>query len=248
MGKSLKRLLVATLVMTMASCTVYHPQAVDIPLINHEEDLRVDASLGMSFLLFPDIFTYNMTASYGFNKWFAGQLHANYGGESHYVQLAPGAYLPLGDHAVLEGYAGIGFGGNSRSNISDEIRYNDTTSTGHNYNLESRYIIPFAQANFGWHDLGFANLDLGFGLKVGGYIPNLNYYETYNNGDLIDGSEEVYTKPNILVEPQMMLRLGNGNLKFNLKVGYSWLSDVLEGSHHFAYDDVTVSLGVTFSL
>ena len=91
------------------SCVMYHPQSVDVPLINHKEDLRVDAAFSLTVLgLQPAL---NATVSYGFTDWNAAQFHVNWNGmKSFYVQPAVGAYKPFGGHFVLEGYAGYGFG------------------------------------------------------------------------------------------------------------------------------------------
>ena len=57
--KRIKSALIAALVgLTFASCSIYHPQSVDIPLINHAGDTRVDAAVGVSaFLMLPDVLT-----------------------------------------------------------------------------------------------------------------------------------------------------------------------------------------------
>ena len=83
-------------------CSIYHPQAVDIPLIDHKGDVRVDVSAAMSAMVVPDVVTMNTTVSYGFTDWLAGQAHINYGGDNYYAQVAPGAYYPLGEHGLLE--------------------------------------------------------------------------------------------------------------------------------------------------
>ena len=56
----------------VTSCTVYHPQAVDIPLINHSGDTRIDASVGASMWATLDAINLNATASHGFNDWLTG--------------------------------------------------------------------------------------------------------------------------------------------------------------------------------
>ena len=236
--------LIASFLM-MASCSVYHPQAVDIPLINHEGDLRVDASLGMSMWLVPDAFHFNMTGTYGINNWLSAQAHANYGGDNYYAQLAPGAYLPLGGNAVLEGYLGVGYGGNKREDIKAELTTEN--STNNDYNIDAHYILPFAQANIGWHDLTGANIDLGFGLKLGSYIPDITYTEVDNDGNVLAGTTETYTTPNFLVEPQLMMRLGSRNVKFNVKLGMTWMNDLWGSSTKFIYDWITGSVGITFA-
>ena len=84
-----KIVLFAGLLLTLTGCSIYHPQAVDIPLINHEGDTRVDASVALSYWIIPSTFTMNTTVSHGFNGWLAGQVHANFGGNNYYLQAAP---------------------------------------------------------------------------------------------------------------------------------------------------------------
>lgn len=242
---------VAALVLAFTtSCSIYHPQAVDIPLINHAQDTRIDASLGLSVWVIPDVFTFNTTVSYGFNDWLAGQAHINYGGDNVYAQLAPGAYFPLGEHAVFETYAGLGFGGAWRDDL--DSRYANESDTTHfkTYDYSGRYILPFIQGNIGWHDLTAVHIDLGFGLKVGGYFPNYDSKKYDNSGTIIAGSETTYDNFNLLVEPQFIFRIGSENFKFNVKCGFSWLSDIYAGSSTsvpFTADIITASAGFTFS-
>lgn len=238
-----KTLLAVSLSLTVTGCTVYHPQAVDIPLINHPGDVRVDASLGMSLFILPDAINLNATASYGFNEWLAGQVHLNHGGDNYYGQIAPGVYYPLGEKSVLEAYAGIGYGGASRSNISSE--YSENTSN--NYSFDGRYVLPFLQGNIGWHDLSPLHIDLAFGLKIGGFMPDYHYFEVDDNHLEIPGSAQDYTTPNILLEPQFIIRLGSSSFKVNLKAGFSWLNDINQSANKFIYDFFTFSTGFTFT-
>lgn len=237
--------LVATLTFLITSCSIYHPQAADIPLINHSGDTRVDASLGVSYWILPSTFTLNATVSHGFSDWLAGQVHGNFGGDNFYLQGAPGVYRPLGAHSVLEGYAGVGFGGAWRNDVESSSE----SSSNNNYSYKGTYLLPFGQVNIGWHDLSPLHIDLAIGLKAGAYMPNFNYHELDNNGDIIATSNYDYTTTNLLFEPQVMLRLGGEHIKFNIKVGYAWLSDIYGDNSHSKnlYSDlVTASAGLTF--
>ncbi len=235
--------LLAMAAFAATGCTIYHPQAVDIPLINHAGDTRVDASFSMSTFILPDNFSLNVTASHGFNDWFAGQAHVNYGGDSYYAQLAPGAYYPLGAKSVLEGYVGLGFGGAARGDNSSD--YSENSSN--NYSFSGHYLLPFAQANIGWHDLTFAHFDLALGLKCGAFLPDYEYYEVNGSGDEIAGTRQTYTTTNFLFEPQAMVRFGGEHLKFNVRFGLAFLNDINSSSNKFIYDYATYSAGLTFS-
>lgn len=238
-----KILFFAGALLTLTSCTIYHPQAVDIPLINHAGDGRVDASLGMSTFIMPDVVTLNATVSYGFNDWLAGQVHFNHGGDNYYGQIAPGFYYPLGAKSVVECYAGFGYGGSARENINPDF----SSNASNEFSFDGHYMLPFVQGNIGWHDLTGANFDLAVGLKVGGFMPDYNYREFDNSGNEIASERVDYTTTNLLVEPQVMLRVGPRHLKFNLKAGYAWLSDMTSSSYKFIYDNLTVSAGLTFA-
>lgn len=240
---------VAVMLMLTTGCSIYHPQAVDIPLINHAGDTRVDASLSMSAWLLPDVMTVNATASYGFTDWLAGQVHLNYGGDNVYSQLAPGAYLPMGEHGVLEGYVGLGMGGAWRepSNVPS-----DSSSASGTYDYSGRFTVPFGQVNIGLHDLTGAHIDLGLGLKVGAYVPDFRYRRYDSEGVLMPESCSVYTTPSLLLEPQLVFRIGSERVKFCLRGSFAWLSD-MDGSNtsgtsnHFTADLFTLSAGVNFS-
>lgn len=239
-------LLAALLVMPMVGCSIYHPQAVDIPLINHAGDTRVDASMALSTWLLPDVITANATVSYGFNDWLAGQAHVNYGGENYYTQLAPGAYLPLGEHGLLEGYAGMGFGGAWR----DKTRMPDTASSS-DYRYSGRFSVPFGQVNIGWHDLTGAHIDLALGFKGGAYIPRFVYTAFDSDGNAVPSESYAYSTPSLLLEPQLVFRIGGETVKFCLRGSFAWLSD-LEGNggggaNRFTADLFTLSAGLNFS-
>ena len=275
--KTLLRLCAGALL--LASCSIYHPQIVDIPLINHQGDTRVDVAAGMSWWILPECVSFGATASYGFTDWLAGQAHVAYGGDNFYLQAAPGVYKPLGEKSVAELYAGIGYGGawnDKAESTSDSPSSNDFFYSG-------TFLVPFVQGNIGWHDLSFAHIDFAscervfrpdlvgkpvivlsnndgcavarsneakaLGIKMGAYMPNFDYHELDANGDRVAGSGYTYSTTNFLFEPQAMLRFGGEHLKFNVRLGYVWLSDVYDSqssSRNFYYDLFTTSAGLTF--
>lgn len=237
-----KTILLISMVLSLASCSVYHPQAVDIPLINHSGDARVDVSAAMSTWIVPDVMTLNLTASYGFNDWLTGQIHANFGGDNYYGQAAPGFYIPLGANSVVEAYVGVGYGGGWRDNVDHE----NSENASRNYSFSGHYLLPFVQGNFGWHDLTSLHIDIGFGIKAGGFKPDFNTFDVNDNGDEIAGTRNDYTTGNFLLEPQFMLRLGGKNMKLTFRMGYAWLSDLYSNPNKFIYDPLTGSVGLTF--
>lgn len=239
--------LAAVMSLTVTSCTVYHPQAVDIPLINHAGDTRVDAAMSMSMWVVPDAFNINATVSHGFNDWFTGQAHLNYGGDNYYAQVAPGYYLPLSSKSVFEVYAGYGFGGVDRTNDDDSRNYGDGTSRKSS-DFSGRFHLPFVQANIGWHDLLSSHFDIGFGLKAGAFLPDYEYHAYDDNGDEILSRREIYNTGNLLIEPQLMLRVGGKKVRFSVKLGVAVMSDWMnDDAKGMIYDFATGSIGLTFS-
>lgn len=229
---------VASIMMFATSCSIYHPQAVDIPLINHQGDLRVDANASASvWLILPDAVNLNVTGSYGFNDWLSGQVHVNYGGENWYVQAAPGTYKTLGGKAVFETYLGLGYGGSDYENNSS----NDTVAATYAY--KGTYMLPFVQFNIGWRNLG--PVDIAFGLKSGAFIPNFEYHGYKADGTEKPDSYVHYETPNLLFEPQLQLGLGSDRAKFTMRVGYTWMSDLDHASNKFYHDFLTFGAGVT---
>ena len=72
------------------------------------------------------------------------------------------------------------------------------------------------------------------------------YSDIDKEGNTMEGSI-LYTTPNLLVEPQLMMRIGSENVKFSVKFGMAMLSDVSSESGKFMYDFFTGALGVTIA-
>ena len=232
----------ATLV--LGGCSIYHPQTVDIPLINHAGDTRLDVAAGVSTWLLPDVVTFGGTISYGATDWLALQGHLNYGGDNIYFQAAPGAYLPLGEHGLLEGYAGYGIGSSWRE---AQASSSDTVSAG-TYAYSGHFSLPFGQVNIGWHNLGRAHIDLALGLKGGAYMPDFQYNRYDADGVLMPSHCSHYSTPNLLIEPQLQFRIGGERVKYCLRISMAFLSDInTNGGEHFTADFLTISNGLTFS-
>lgn len=232
----------AALLLLSAGCSIYHPQAVDIPLINHAGDCRVDAAVGVSTWVLPDVVTVGGTVSYGVTDWLAVQGHVNYGGDNVYVQAAPGAYLPLGGHGVLEGYVGYGFGGSWHDG-----RTTGADSSWH-YAYSGHFNLPFGQVNIGLRDLGRAHIDIAFGLKGGAFMPDFRYNRYDADGTLLPDHSTTYRHTNLLLEPQLLFRIGGQRVGYSLRLSYAWLSDLTyNAGNHFTADFLTISNGITFS-
>lgn len=244
----MKRLaLFIALALAVAGCSVYHPQAVDIPLLQTAGETRADIALGASMSVLPDAVTVNGTVSHAFNDWLAGQVHVNGGSGVYYAQLAPGAYLPLGEKGVLEGYAGYGFGGSTSRTQSV------TTEEGssYRYSFRGRYGVPFVQTNIGWRQLWI--FEVAFGMKIGAYLPNYSYAEYDTTGAVKPESSYLYRTPSLLLEPQLQFRIGGEHLKFTTRFAFCWLSDMdregtfYSGPENLIHDLFTASMGLTYT-
>ena len=235
---SIKYLVVGLAVLTLSSCSIYHPQAVDIPLIDHPGDIRIDvaASISSSFDM-----PLNGTFTYGINNWLAGQAHFNVSDHMICGQLAAGAYKTFGEHNVIEGYVGYNAGyvfpkdcSIEDSNISDNYRY------------EGNFTVPFGQINIGWKNLTRAHIDLGVGLKVGSFIPNIDYREYDSHGNELIQYSMHYNTGRLLIEPQFIFRIGGERFKWCFKGHFSSI-DGYNNMRNLYYDTFIFSIGLNMS-
>ena len=220
-----------------SSCTVYHPQSVDIPLIRHQNDLQVEGAISISPYPYSSP-TLNATATYSFNKWGAVQAHINTDGYTElYLQTAFGSYLPIKQHYVIEGYAGYGLWGSRKSEAYELWDSNEPEPSG-------IYHCPFLQFNTGWVGLAKEHIDVGFGLKTGCFITSFSKIQTNIKGNETSPETQVSTFKEIvpLIEPQIFIRFGGKKLKGSLRVGYCTFFNM----GNFDYSPINVSLGMTY--
>ena len=246
-----KTIALLALLPLLASCVspIYHAQSVDVPLINHKGDVRVSADMSLSAWLLPDAMNVNATGTVGITDWLAGQVHANYGGDNAYVHAAPGVYFPLGDHFVVEGYAGFGYGAMWRNGNNDKDK-EEGSGSKNSRAYSGRFMLPFGQVNVGWHDIGPVHFGIAFGMKVGGYMPDFKLNEISTSGNTTTYRSYTYRTTNLLLEPQMQVTLGGENVKWVTRVGFSWMSDLADGksqSDVFINDWFTVGTGIQLS-
>ena len=226
----MKNLLIGLLIsMIITSCCVYHPQTVDIPLIKHKHDLRIDAGISI-------IPTANATISYGLTNKIAIQGFGTIENEDgYYLQIAPGLYKNFKNQTIGELYAGFGFG------------YGDAHRDATFGNLFGNYQIYFVQFNFGRHDSKFLKMDYGVGLKTGFFHSNLtdqNYYRWYSE----NGPFASYDEKSILVEPLAFARFGGEKIKFSIKVGICRIFKITNTDKYIPTQILNVGLGLNYSL
>jgi hypothetical protein len=176
------------------SCIVYHPQTIDIPLISEKQDLRIDAGISI-------IPSAHVTVSYGLTDKIALQTFGSIGPDDrYYFQGATGIFKKSGTQKVSEFYSGFGYGYGSA--------YRDSNPG----DLYGDYQLYFIQYNYGKLDCEFANMDYGFGLKVGYLHSNLtdyNYYNFYSE----TGPFKTYNDNSFLIEPNIT---GHNRLSYSI--------------------------------
>jgi hypothetical protein len=213
----------------MTSCIVYHPQTIDIPLIDKKGDLRIDAGIS----LIPSA---HATVSYGLTDKIAVQTFGSIGSdERYYFQEAVGYFKDLGNNKVMELYGGFGSGYGSA--------YKDS-NPGH---LRGDYQLYFTQFNFGKIDCNFANMDYGIGIKTGYLHSNLtdrNYYKFYSEY----GPFATFKDNSFLIEPNVFVRLGGKKLKFDLKIGSCWIHKFTNMDKYLPYSFINLGLGLNYRL
>ena len=227
----MKRLIptIVIALLTASSCSVYHPQMADIPLISHSGDGHIEANLSLDYLVIPISSEVNISGSYGFNDWLAGQALLSYDFESSGSgQVAVGAYKPI-DKFVVEGYLGMG-GGLCNSTYKDSDNDSKNDCDGH-------YIVGFGQVNAGWNDLLNGHLDIGAGLKCGLFVPDITI-----GGETTDS----YTDSQLLLEPQLMIRVGGEHVKVTLRAGLCNLTPLSSDKQTPPYSPVSMALGLNY--
>lgn len=211
----------------MTSCVVYHPQAVDVPLISKKGDLRVDAGVSI-------IPSAHATVSYGVTDKIAIQGFGSVGSPvEYYLQGAGGRYWNLGNEKVIELYGGIGHG------------YGDAYDSGSGGNLLGDYQLYFTQFNFGKIASETSNVELGIGLKAGYLYSSLtdkNYYGMPSEHYIPIN----YTDESLLLEPVGVLRAGGDHLRFSLKLGSTWIYKFTNKDRRLPYKHFNMGLGINY--
>ncbi len=234
-NKSYISLIVILLAATIpTSCIMYRPHNVDIPLLQEQGDLRVDASVSTTFPTLTGTAA-NLSAAYAVlpNVGVTG-----YGTLSdwsnRYGQLAAGTFWPVSTHAVFEAYVGYG-GGHSH--------HKNTQSNGLTRIVKGPYSLFFSQINFGWAGLGKDVFDAGIGLKSG--LLNSHWSNNLFDADnVVQNDNEMLERPFFLMEPQLVLRVGSPTIKFSLNIAYSYIPDWPTYNAFFNYERISVSAGV----
>ncbi|MDH5400416.1 MAG: hypothetical protein OEX02_19840 [Cyclobacteriaceae bacterium] len=208
---------------------VYHPQTVDIPLINHKKDLSIDAGLSSGISVHGSV-------AYGLTEHIALQAFGSYGpDENHYFQGAVGVFKSFENNKIAELYSGYGYG------------YGDAYLDAHPGNLYGNYQQYFVQMNFGSLSSSDRAADFGFGLKTGLFRSNFTDRNFYSLN--FDGSQySTYKDNSLLLEPGLFTRLGANRMKFTIKAGTCLMYKFTNRDKYIPYARKALSFGFNYSL
>lgn len=225
--KLINRTFCFMLTLLLVSCA-YSPMMSDIPLINHKNDLRIDA--GADLAIGRRQPTVHSTVSYGLTNKLAVQVFGSKNLESYsrlsYLQAALGYYNLLNTNTVLENYAGYGSG--SGDFYSDEMRPQGSGT----------YQVLYLQSNIGHISTLNPGSAYGFSMKVGYLISDmLGTFQSFNHFPIGD---------HLLLEPHFMTRFGKKRLKFKIDLGFCWLQH-LQYDQNIVFQPINLGFGLNYS-
>ena len=227
--------LMLLMVVLMTSCVVYHPHNADIPLLHEKGEMQIDASASISA---PLLAHPALNASFSYAPLQAVGLQASFSItelNTFYAQALAGTFHPFGK-TVLEGYLGYGYGISCNDNIN--------TVRDVHYRVDGRYNLYFGQVNLGWVNLIEGDIDFGVGVKGG--VMQSQWEKVLLQEDGTEKLEETLDAPHLLLEPQVMFRIGGQKLKLSVNVSYAYLSDWPNENNFFNYERFSASLGLHF--
>lgn len=214
------------LLLVLTGCA-YAPMAADIPLINHEDDLRIDGGLNAGNGL-----SVHSTVSLGVTGHLAAQVYTNlplypYSGLA-YLQSSFGYYDKFLPHSVYELYAGYGVGYGA-------FRGSDSDPYGNGF-----YRLVFLQSNIGQFDVVQHSIAYAISLKTGLMFPDVVVHDGQPYGHTLP------IGPHVLLEPHLMGRFGKHRLKFHMDLGFCLLKD-LKYPTRMGYQNVNLALGLNYT-
>jgi len=190
MERIIIRYLITLTLALQIGCIAYYPQMVDIPLIEEEDDLRID--IGISLM------GGHGTVSYGLTDKIAVQAYGNINMLVRFdIQGAIGTYKWFEEHSTgMELYCGYGYG-NSLFGM-DEAAFGN-------------YHLAFTQFNIGKVEVGALGVDFGLGLK-GGYL----FGNFVDRADLTT----IHKNDGFIFEPTIFFRILGNDVKYCIKANY----------------------------
>ena len=113
--------------------------------------------------------------------------------------------------------------------------------------LHGNYQLYFTQLNMGKKNYRGSNVDFGMGVKTGIYNSNLkdeNYFYSYPKRNYF----ETQQYNSFVVEPNMFVRFGDELLRFNFKVGSSFVKQLTNKKHHIPSSSLNVGLSLNYRI
>lgn len=228
-----KVLIVSLLILaSLSSCVMYRPHNVAIPLLEEQGDMRLDASLTATTPLIASP-TLDLSFAYAPLPLLGIQAAASVADFNNWqLQVAAGTYNPIG-RSVLECYIGYARGSS----------FDSVSSSNHRREVSGYYNLFYSQINYGWNNLFNHHLDWGISLKGGLLSPHWERVLFNADGATL---EDIHDSPHLLLEPQLMLRLGSESVKFTLSVSRAFISQWPENDNYLNYNRMGFGAGVSF--
>ena len=229
--------IIVTVLLFLNGCVAYYPQVVDIPMIKHKGDIRINA--GGFFIpnlnATTDESGFHAVSDVGFHETFSAGITDLLAVQSYlsvdglfriHVQGALGVYKGFENNTVVESYSGFGYGNGFGSALFRE-------------SLKDNYYLAFTQFNIGKTNIGAKHIDYGLGLKSGYLFTSLVETAPLDNADNI-----IYKKDGWIIEPSLFFRFGGKRVKFCTTVNYLWTESIIDKY----YFPLNVSMGVNIRI
>lgn len=230
-------MVIALTALIPASCIMYHPHNIDLPLLQEQGDLRVEASAATTLPTLAGT-SANLSAAYGLLPHVGVTAYSSLTERNNlYGQLGVGTFWPLGTYTVLEAYVGYGGGYSHHQNKRNNGMYRV---------VEGPYSLMFSQVDFGWAGLADETIDVGVGIKSG--LLNSHWSNTlYDTTDVATAEPEMLERPFFMLEPQAMFRVGSPLVKFSLNLAYAFIFDWPSDNDFFNYERLSISAGINLN-
>lgn len=221
----------------MSSCAIYQPQAVSIPLLEEKGDFSADVGFSSDVAASANI-------AYAFTNHFGGQIHATYGTDNYYAQLALGYYTKLSEKGRMGIYGGYGYGYGYVKPGEGYLRY------------QGSYHLPFVQYNYGRVHNARGHIEYGVGVKLGlSIMERTDDVAIMGNDPIYDplnplGEPDKYRELAGILEPLVFFRTGGEHLKFQLQVGFCLAANKNNGFMFgtYSYYPFNISMGISYKI
>lgn len=200
------------LLVTINACSVYTPNALNVPLLKNKNDLSVGLQVGSGGNLQAAYAISNHVGIMGNAMGVKNEVTINdniRSGKGSLYELGLGYFASSGKN-VFELYSGAGIG-----KVDIDKKFTSLNIT-RNFNADGRRI--FIQPSFG--RVG-RNFEIAFSTRFS-FVKYRNVVTTYTVDDLTSDNFANIDRPSwLFIEPALTLRAGSEKLKFQLQIGKS---------------------------